>query len=115
MSPPLTDRQARILAFITAYVRRRGSGPSVRELMLEFGVTSPNGMLCHLHALRKKGAIVWEPKEARTIRPTRLPTVSFRVPLGGKILPDGTILLNASALSKPTQDPTSEEVADRLE
>ena len=52
---PLTARQAEVLAFI-----RQNShlyGPSVREIAAGIGVKSPNGVVCHLKALERKGFV----------------------------------------------------------
>lgn len=54
---PLTARQSEIIDFIRDHIRRRGYAPSVREIGREVGITSPNGVMCHLKALRKKGLI----------------------------------------------------------
>jgi len=54
----LTQRQAEIVAWLKAYVARNGYGPSAREIGKQFGITSPNGVMGHLRALEKKGAIV---------------------------------------------------------
>lgn len=47
----LTARQREILAFF----RGREYPPSIREIGENFGITSPNGVVCHLKALIKKG------------------------------------------------------------
>jgi SOS-response transcriptional repressor LexA len=52
----LTPRQAQILKFIKNGVLA-GNAPSVREIGNEFGIRSPNGVMCHLKALAKKGYI----------------------------------------------------------
>lgn len=68
----LTDRQTEILAFITTYYRQHGYGPTLRELMDEFGITSMNGAKSHVDRLRHKGAIEpAPPNHARVIVPTR--------------------------------------------
>jgi repressor LexA len=56
MIPELTDRQRAILDFLK---QRANSGlmPTVREIGTHFGITSPNGVLCHIKALEKKGLI----------------------------------------------------------
>lgn len=55
---PLTTRQAEILQFVESIISSRGYGPTVREIGAHFGIRSPNGVLCHLKALEKKGRIV---------------------------------------------------------
>jgi repressor LexA len=51
----LTERQQAVYEFIRTKIRGRGYGPTVREIGLEFGISSPNGVVCHLKALEKKG------------------------------------------------------------
>ena len=53
--PTLTPRQQEVLDFIRE--RTRSYGPTIREIMAEFGFTSPNGAVCHLVALERKGLI----------------------------------------------------------
>jgi repressor LexA len=69
--PPLTKRQREVLDFITDFATRNGYCASVRDVMAAIGSTSPNGAVCHLLPLRKKGFIAWEPNTARSIRPIR--------------------------------------------
>src|SRR5581483_409794 len=45
----------------------RGYGPTVREIGTEFKISSPNGVMCHLKALEKKGLIIREPNMSRAI------------------------------------------------
>lgn len=54
---PLTQRQAEILHFIRAEIRRQGYAPSLREIGARFGINSTNGVTDHLVALERKGAI----------------------------------------------------------
>ncbi len=53
----LTDRQREVLTFLWDYLCEHGYQPSTREMMREIGATSPNGVVCHLYALQKKGWI----------------------------------------------------------
>ena len=61
----LTERQQEVLDFITA--NSHLYGPTVREIAAGIGVSSPNGVVCHLAALERKGVIVRHPKRARGI------------------------------------------------
>src|SRR5436305_381751 len=63
----LTDRQREIYEFIRSKIEGRGYGPTVREIGLAFGIKSPNGVMCHLKALEKKGLIKREGFSARAI------------------------------------------------
>ena len=51
----LTPRQKEIYDFIRDKIESRGYGPTVREIGLAFKIQSPNGVMCHLKALEKKG------------------------------------------------------------
>lgn len=42
--------------------------PTVREIGDEFGIASPNGVICHLTALERKGWITVGQMQARSIR-----------------------------------------------
>ena len=53
----LTARQQEILDLITERIVNRGYGPTVREIGSLTGIRSPNGVMCHLKALEKKGHI----------------------------------------------------------
>jgi repressor LexA len=81
----LTDRQREIYDFIETKINVRGYGPTVREIGLAFDIKSPNGVMCHLKALEKKGLIIKEPGAARAIQlvDRRLP--SFGLPLVGNV------------------------------
>lgn len=63
----LTPRQREIWEFIRDTPRTKGFGPSVREIGAHFGIKSPNGVMGHLRAMKKKGAIQNEPNRSRTL------------------------------------------------
>jgi len=64
----LTSRQREIYEFIRGKIQGRGYGPTVREIGNEFGIKSPNGVMCHLKALQKKGLIHREANMSRAIQ-----------------------------------------------
>jgi repressor LexA len=64
----LTHRQREIYNFIKSKIQGRGYGPTVREIGQEFDIKSPNGVMCHLKALQKKGLIHREPNMSRAIQ-----------------------------------------------
>lgn len=70
----LTTRQREVYDFIREKIRTRGYGPTVREIGTQFQISSPNGVMCHLKALEKKGLINREPNMSRAIM---LATESF--------------------------------------
>lgn len=64
----LTDRQREVYEFIREKIEGRGYGPTVREIGDAFDIKSPNGVMCHLKALEKKGLIKREGFRARAIQ-----------------------------------------------
>ena len=83
----LTPRQREIYSFIRSKIQGRGYGPTVREIGLEFDIKSPNGVMCHLKALQKKGLIHREPNMSRAIQLLDDPTGAqpARLKLVGRI------------------------------
>lgn len=63
----LTERQREVYDFIRDKIRARGYGPTVRDIGAHFEISSPNGVMCHLRALEKKGLILREPNKSRAI------------------------------------------------
>jgi repressor LexA len=63
----LTQRQQDIFDLIRELIIQRGYGPTVREIGSHFGISSPNGVMCHLKALERKGLIVRHAKQSRAI------------------------------------------------
>lgn len=64
----LTERQHEIYDFIRDKIENRGFGPTVREIGTAFDIKSPNGVMCHLKALEKKGLITKQERSARAIQ-----------------------------------------------
>jgi repressor LexA len=79
----LTPRQREIYTFIRSKIQGRGYGPTVREIGLQFDIRSPNGVMCHLKALQKKGLIHREPNMSRAIQllddPTSAPPAGVKM------------------------------------
>lgn len=67
----LTDRQQAVYEFIRDLIQNRGYGPTVREIGENFQISSPNGVMCHLRALEKKGLIRRSPNKSRAIELTQ--------------------------------------------
>ena len=55
MTARLTERQSEVYEMIRSLIVKRGYGPTVREIGDQFGIKSPNGVMCHLRALERKG------------------------------------------------------------
>jgi repressor LexA len=81
----LTQRQLAIFEFIQDKIQNRGYGPTVREIGERFDISSPNGVMCHLRALEKKGLIVREPNMSRAIQLATKPVSSSVLPLVGRV------------------------------
>lgn len=81
----LTRRQKGVYEFIRNKIRTRGYGPTVREIGEQFEIRSPNGVMCHLKALEKKGLISREKNMSRAIRLIREPAEERGLPLYGEI------------------------------
>jgi repressor LexA len=81
----LTDRQREIYDFIRAKIETRGYGPTVREIGAAFQIKSPNGVMCHLKALEKKGLIIREGFSARAIQLVDHHFGSATLPLMGHV------------------------------
>ncbi len=67
----LTDRQQDVYNLIRSLIVNRGYGPTVREIGEHFGIKSPNGVMCHLRALERKGLIRRSPNKSRAIELTQ--------------------------------------------
>jgi repressor LexA len=81
----LTERQMEVYEFIRDKIRNRGYGPTVREIGKEFDIASPNGVVCHLKALEKKGIISRESNLSRAIQMIAEPIEERGLPLAGQI------------------------------
>src|SRR5436190_20109630 len=96
----LTPRQRDIYNFIKQKILGRGYGPTVREIGAGFKIRSPNGVMCHLKALEKKGLITRESHMSRAIQLCE-PLSKMTIPLKGRI-----------AAGSPLQAVEQQEVID---
>ena len=67
MAKELTDRQKKVLTWIKESVDKTGDAPTVRELQVKIGCSSPMGVVSHLRALEQKGQIRRLGNQARGI------------------------------------------------
>jgi repressor LexA len=81
----LTEKQKRIYDFIRSKIETRGYGPTVREIGEGFGIQSPNGVMCHLNALVKKGLITRKGRSARAIQLVDYRPPSAELPFLGAV------------------------------
>lgn len=81
----LTDKQKKILEFLTEYTKNHGYPPTVREIggHFKFLWAAARG---HLQALHRKGFIKLNPSKSRGIEiPGLMPSNGYMVPVAGKI------------------------------
>jgi repressor LexA len=101
----LTERQRRILDYISDTVDDRGYPPSVREIGDAVGLHSPSSVHAQLATLAQKGLLAKDPSKPRAIRVHREPKRGrapaaradvVDVPLVGRIAAGGPILAEES-------------------
>lgn len=102
----LTPIQQEVLAFVRESIQKRRRPPTVREIMLHFGWSSPQSARKHLLALEAKGFLQREEHTARGLQPADPPLEGIAVPLLGRVaagLPllaeenrEGTLTVDAS-------------------
>ena len=78
-----TERQLEIYAFIRDKIQNRGYGPTVREIGQAFDIRSPNGVVCHLKALERKGLISRGKNMSRAIELITEPAHLRGLPMAG--------------------------------
>lgn len=90
MNRSLTARQQQVYDFIRGKIVARGFGPTVREIGDFLKISSPNGVVCHLKALEKKGMINRLANKSRAIELVEIVSrdKQYSLPLGGRILGD---------------------------
>lgn len=82
----LTKRQQTIFDLIRSRIEEYGYGPTIREIADEMGFASPNGVMCHLRALEKKGLINRTSNRSRSIVLTDEVNEEIRgLPLAGRV------------------------------
>jgi repressor LexA len=89
MRKELTNRQRKVLDFITNYLRDTGYPPTVREIAGEFKISS-KGAYDHLIAIEKKGYIRRDPAKPRAIElmdfvPGRAYGPVIEIPVVGRV------------------------------
>ena len=78
-----TERQMDIYEFIRDKIQSRGYGPTVREIGQAFKIKSPNGVVCHLKALERKGMITRGKNMSRAIELVNEPAHVRGLPMAG--------------------------------
>ena len=90
--PALTSRQKQIYDFLKDKILNRGYGPTVREIGTHFGIRSPNGVMCHLKALERKGLITRESHMSRAIQLSESAQQRTSLRLAGQIAAGSPVL-----------------------
>lgn len=92
-APVLTRRQNEIYDFIQDCIATRQRPPTVRQIGQQFQIRSPNGVMCHLKALEKKGLIEREEHVSNGIRVRNSAVPDWRrkptIPGSYVVQPDG--------------------------
>jgi repressor LexA len=92
-APQLTQRQSDVFVMIRDLIVTRGYGPTVREIAESFGIRSPNGVMCHLRALERKGLIKRSPNKSRAIELTQaMDRLQHSLPMAGRVAAGPTML-----------------------
>ncbi len=97
MRKKLTARQQEIYDFIAQVIRNNGYPPTIREIMVAFGIASTNGVRTTLTALEKKGYIRRTAMLSRSIELTDYQDASLsgdvrEVPVIGRVAAGEPIL-----------------------
>ena len=85
----MTDRQREILEYMEYCLTEENRIPTIRDIATEFRIKSPNGVMCHLIALKKKGHLL-PAKDGRghwTLNPERYAVSISPVALTGRSKP----------------------------
>jgi repressor LexA len=101
---PLTDKQEKIYNFIRRHIETKGFPPAIRDICDEFGISSPNGVMCHLKALQKKGYINRVEKRDNQQRAQARGITIPGVSAGGFSLPLKGVVAAGRAIEAEEQD-----------
>jgi repressor LexA len=98
MNRPLTHQQQTVYNLIRDRIISRGYGPTVREIGEHMNIRSPNGVMCHLRALERKGMILRSANKSRAIELTESISslVGASLPVQGQISGGNVSLTSAS-------------------
>jgi repressor LexA len=86
----LTDREREVYDFVSAYLRRHGVAPKLKEIAAHLGIASRGVVHRYLRALEAEGLLAIEPEVARGVRlpaARRAPRPARAGTAGGATLP----------------------------
>jgi repressor LexA len=86
----LTLRQQEVYDFVREKIVARGYGPTVREIGEALNIRSPNGVMCHLKALERKGVLQRMANKSRAIELSEVINrdAQTALPISGRLLGD---------------------------
>ena len=100
MGEHLSERQHRILEFLSEYVEENGYPPSIREIGAAAGISSTSVVSYNLKRLEEKGYIDRDPEVSRGLKIAATgPAQVIRLPLLGRIVAGEPIPVPASDFS----------------
>jgi repressor LexA len=105
---PLTTKQEKIYNYIRKHIENKGFPPAIRDICEAFRISSPNGVMCHLKALQKKGYIKRVEKKINKQRAQARGITIPGVSAGGFSLPMVGVVAAGKAIE-------AVELDDRLE
>lgn len=100
----LTDKQELIYNFIRSHIETKGFPPAIRDICDAFSISSPNGVMCHLKALQKKGFINRVEKRGNQQRAQARGITIPGVSAGGFSLPLKGVVAAGTAIEADEQD-----------
>jgi repressor LexA len=100
----MTAKQEAIYHFIRKHIETKGFPPAIRDICDEFGISSPNGVMCHLKALQKKGYINRVEKRDNQMRAQARGITIPGVSAGGFSLPLVGVVAAGKAIEAIEQD-----------
>ena len=109
----LTDRQEEILRVILDYQADHGYAPTLREIGKLTDISSPNGVMCHLTALEKKGYLSRGGSNGATARSLVVKKLPARHRPRVTRLGDA-VIVHLGKHSVSLTEPEARELAERL-
>lgn len=100
----LTDKQELIYNYIRNHIEDKGFPPAIRDICDAFSISSPNGVMCHLKALQKKGYIHRVEKHGTQQRAQARGITIPGVSAGGFSLPLKGVVAAGAAIEAIEQD-----------
>ena len=101
---PLTAKQEQIYQYIRSHIETKGFPPAIRDICDAFSIVSPNGVMCHLKALQKKGYINRVEKRGNQQRAQARGITIPGVSAGGFTLPLKGVVAAGTAIEAVEQD-----------